>query len=77
MLQDFTRFCPVFSSLHCKDHLNTQYNFFDRALFLVEIFNFFYMHDTLHDKCLYSLGYFAVNLSGVNPKCIDDYAVLE
>ena len=36
------KLCPVFLSLHCKDHLKSHYNFFGRifvTLYFVEIFN--------------------------------------
>ena len=37
-----SKFCPVFSKWHCKDHLKSQYNFLDRifvTLFIVVIFS--------------------------------------
>ena len=53
-----TKFCPVFSWLHCKGHLKSQYNFFCRIFvtpFLVEIFRFIaYANNTTCDVTLHN-----------------------
>ena len=63
------KFCPVFSWLHCKDHLNLEYNFFGR------IFVVFSMSSTLFEmqiiqrltsrciKSVYEIALFFMNFN--------------